>query len=320
MIASSIAAVSCIIWCYLTVARGRFWRLPISSANQGGHTTSLPRVAVVIPARNEADVISSVIRSLLEQDYAGPFNLFVVDDQSSDGTADVAREAASGQTGRLTIVTSAPLPPGWTGKMWALAQGTEIAATFLPEYLLLTDADIVHASTSISSRVALARANNLDMVSMMVRLRCESMAERALIPAFVFFFFMLYPPEWVNSPNRRTAAAAGGDILIRTDALARIGGIAAIRNELIDDCALAKKVKAGGSIRMGLTQEASSIRSYDGFRGIGSMISRTAFYQLRHSVWLLVGTLLGLAITYMVPPVLYFTEAGQACGRALPGS
>jgi len=305
MIAAWIGALSCVIWCYLIMARGRFWRPPISGAVSSDQIP-LPRIAVVVPARNEAEVIAPVIRSLLDQDYSAPLHIFVVDDHSEDGTAEVVREAASGREERLTIVASEPLPEGWTGKMWALWQGTRRAAEFEPEYFLLTDADIVHNPTSISSMVALAKAGNLDLVSMMVRLRCESLAERALIPAFVFFFFMLYPPEWVNDSKKRTAAAAGGDILIRADALAKIGGIAAIRNELIDDCALARKIKEVGKIRMGLTQEASSIRSYDGFGGIGSMISRTAFYQLRHSVWLLIGTLLGLAITYMAPPILVF--------------
>jgi hopene-associated glycosyltransferase HpnB len=196
------------------------------------------------------------------------------------------------------------LPAGWTGKVWALSQGVQQATQFAPDYFLFTDADIVHASDSITSLVARAQRDNLDLVSMMARLRCSSLAERALIPAFVFFFFMLYPPEWVSSPTHRTAAAAGGCILVRAEALARIGGIAAIRNELIDDCALGREIKRNGSVWLGLTQQTHSIRAYDGFGAVGHMISRNAFYQLRHSGWLLMAIVLGMAITFLGPPVL----------------
>jgi hopene-associated glycosyltransferase HpnB len=190
--------------------------------------------------------------------------------------------------------------------MWALSQGVQHASNFAPDYFLFTDADIVHASHSLSTSVALAQAGNRDLVSFMVKLRCESFAERALIPAFVFFFFLLYPPEWVNSGESNTAAAAGGDILVRAGALARIGGISSIRNQLIDDCALAREVKRNGSIWLGLTEQAHSIRPYGSFAVIGRMISRNAFYQLWHSFWLLLATLLGLGITYLAPPALVF--------------
>ncbi len=306
MLAASTSAMSLVIWVYMVFFRGHFWRPPLLQTVPKLQTSPAPRIAVIVPARNEADVIAPAVRSLLEQDYAGPMQIIAVDDHSSDGTSEILRKTVCSRAERLIVVSSEALPAGWTGKMWALSQGTQTAAKFLPDYFLFTDADIVHGPGSISAMVALARSENLDLVSMMVKLRCRSIAERLLIPAFVFFFFMLYPPKWVNNPKRRTAAAAGGDILIRADALARIGGIAAIRNELIDDCALARKVKEVGNIRLGLTPEVSSIRSYDGFGGIGSMISRTAFYQLRHSAWLLCGTLLGLAITYMAPPVLVF--------------
>jgi hopene-associated glycosyltransferase HpnB len=245
------------------------------------------------------------IQSLLEQDYVGRLHIFVVDDHSSDETASVARRAAA-QDERLTVISAMPLPTGWTGKVWALAQGVEQSAKFNPAYFLFTDADIVHAPDSITCLVARAQSGKLDLVSMMVLLRCSSLAERALIPAFVFFFFMLYPPEWVRNPKHRTAAAAGGDILIRTDALARIGGIAAIRNELIDDCALARKIKQSGSVWLGLTPNTCSLRDYGTFGSVGRMISRTAYYQLRHSVWLLIATILGLAITYLVPAIVSF--------------
>ena len=306
MIAAAIGALSCLIWLVLIAGRGRFWRVSTPADGLAMRPESAPRIAVVVPARNEADVIGRVIRALLEQDYPGPLHILVVDDHSTDHTAGVVSKAAKGRTDRLTILSAPPLPAGWTGKMWALAQGAERAAEFLPDYFLFTDADIVHAPGSVSSLVAMAQARGLDMVSMMVKLECSSFAECALIPAFVFFFFMLYPPEWVNDGHKRTAGAAGGDILVRAEALRKAGGIAAIRSELIDDCALAREIKRDGGIWLGLTRSAASIRSYDGFGGIGRMISRNAFYQLRHSVWLLLGTLLGLGITYLAPPVLVF--------------
>jgi hopene-associated glycosyltransferase HpnB len=188
--------------------------------------------------------------------------------------------------------------------MWALEQGVKGAAEFSPEYFLFTDADIAHAPHSLSSLVALAQFRHFDLVSMMVKLRCESFAERALMPAFVFFFFQLYPPNWVNDRRKKTAAAAGGDILVRADALAKIGGIEAIRGELIDDCALAREIKRHGAIWLGLTDEAASIRKYDTFATIGRMISRNAFYQLRHSFWMLLATLFGLGLTYLAPPAV----------------
>jgi hopene-associated glycosyltransferase HpnB len=259
-----------------------------------------------MPARNEADVVGPAVQSLLAQDYAGALRIFVIDDHSSDGTAGVVRAAAADHAQQVTVIPSTPLSSGWTGKMWALSQGVQQAAEFAPDYFLFTDADIVHAADSITSLIALAQSGNFALVSVMVKLQCSSLAERFLIPAFVFFFFMLYPPAWVNNPRRRTAAAAGGDILVRAEALAGIGGIAAIRSELIDDCALAREIKQTGSIWLGLAQNASSIRSYAGLSGIGRMISRNAFYQLRHSVWLLIGTVLALVITYLAPPVVVF--------------
>jgi len=304
MIAACIAALSFLMWLYLIAFRGGFWRVSVRPASPTPRTIAAPRVAVVVPARNEADVIGQVIRSLLKQDYAGPLRIFVADDHSSDGTAAVVRDAANAE--RVHVISSAPLPSGWTGKMWALSQGVQCAADFGPDYFLFTDADIVHAPDSISTLVSLAQEDNLDLVSMMARLRCSSFAERALIPAFVYFFFMLYPPRWVNNPQNKMAAAAGGDILVRAAASERIGGIAAIRHELIDDCALAREIKRNGKIWLGLTNQVSSIRVYGTFASIGRMISRNAFYQLRHSAWLLLGTVLAMAMTYLAPPILVF--------------
>ena len=306
MIAAWIGALSTCTWAYLLAARGRFWRIASATTDPKLACPSPPHVAVVVPARNEGDVVGRSIQSLLEQDYVGRLHIFVVDDHSSDETASVVRKAAAHKDDRLTVISARPLPAGWTGKMWAVAQGVDQAAEFNPAYFLFTDADIVHAPDSITSLVARAQNSQLDLVSMMVLLRCSSLAERALIPAFVFFFFMLYPPDWVRNPKRRTAAAAGGDILVRTEALARIGGIAAIRNELIDDCALARKIKQNGRVWLGLTRNTCSIRGYGTFGSVGRMISRTAFNQLRHSVWLLILTILGLAITYLVPAIVTF--------------
>jgi hopene-associated glycosyltransferase HpnB len=310
-----IGALSCLIWLILVAAWGRFWR--ITTVPPGlALSTSAPRVAIVVPARNEADVIGPVLQSLLNQDYAGPLRIYVVDDHSTDATAQVA--AAGGD--RVTVISSPELAPGWTGKMWALNHGVNAATGFSPEYFLFTDADIVHDPRSLSSLVALAQSRNLDLVSMMVMLRCESFAERALMPAFVFFFFMLYPPDWVNDYRKKTAAAAGGDILVRADALGKMGGIATIRDELIDDCALAREIKRSGPIWLGLTKDASSIRKYDSFGTIGRMISRNAFYQLRHSFWVLIATLLGLSITYLAPPaVLLVGVFSNHCAAFLGG-
>jgi len=299
-------------WLYLLVGRGGFWRM---ESGAGDHNRSLtvaaPRVAVVIPARNEEAVVGRAVGSLAAQRYPGPFHIVLVDDASEDGTAEAASSAAPAEV--LTVLPGAPLPEGWTGKLWAAAQGVEEAGRFSPEYLLLTDADIVHAPDVVARLVARAEEGAYDLVSWMVALRCVSLAERALIPAFVFFFLLLYPPAWIRNPRFRTAGAAGGCMLIRRRMLERIGGMARIRGELIDDCALARAVKdAGGRVWLGLSAESRSIREYGSFGEIGRMISRTAFTQLRHSPVLLVATLAGLALTFFAPPV-------AAVHRSLPG-
>jgi hopene-associated glycosyltransferase HpnB len=296
-----LGALSCLIWVILLAAWGQFWRVT-RAPSVLPRSTPLPSVAVVIPARNEAETLGQVLQSLLNQDYLGPLRIYLVDDHSTDATAQVASAAGD----RVTVISSPDLPAGWTGKMWALEQGVRAALEFSSEYFLFTDADIVHTPSSLSSLVALARSRNLDLVSMMVKLRCESFAERALMPAFVFFFFLLYPPNWVNDRRKKTAAAAGGDILVSADALKNIGGIATIRDELIDDCALAREIKHNGAIWLGLTNDASSVRTYNTFATIGRMISRNAFYQLRHSFWMLIATLVGLCITYVAPPLVLF--------------
>lgn len=308
------AALPLLIWVYLLGARGGFWRvarhLPPPLPPSTSQAPAARRVAAVIPARNEADVIGAAVRSLLEQELDGTIQVIVVDDGSTDGTASAALHAAAATnaSGRLTVIDGAPLPAGWSGKLWAMSQGIAAAAGYEPDYLLLTDADIEHDPGNVAALIARAEAHGLDLVSSMVRLSTSSFAEQCLIPAFVFFFFKLYPPAWIASRRARTAGAAGGCMLIRPAALARIGGIAAIRASLIDDCALAAAVKAsGGSISLGLTRSARSLRVYGSFAEIGRMIARTAFHQLRHSYGLLAATLLGLAVTYLAPPLLLFT-------------
>jgi hopene-associated glycosyltransferase HpnB len=295
------AALSLLIWIYLVFARGGFWRIDTShsAADRTART-----VVAVIPARNEADVIGQAVASLLTQDFPAPLDIVLVDDASTDGTAEAARQAAQkiGRAEQLTVLTGAPLPPGWTGKLWAVSQGAQAACERQPEYLLFTDADIRHHSRSVAELVSKAEADQLDLASYMVRLSTANFAEKALIPAFVYFFLQLYPPHWIASTKNKTAGAAGGCLLIKPEALARIGGHAAIRGQIIDDCSLARAVKSsGGKIWMGLSAQTQSLRPYEGFAEIGRMISRSAFNQLQHSALLLAGTLLALAVTYVVP-------------------
>jgi hopene-associated glycosyltransferase HpnB len=306
MTAEILGAVPLAVWCYLLLGRGRFWlaRQPETIAFS---ELKAKRVAAIIPARNEAPVVGKALRSLLAQDY--PLQAFLVDDESSDRTTAVAQEVAErlGEAKHLTIAEAGPRPPGWTGKLWAVSQGVRQAGTWNPEYYLLTDADVVHDRSAVAQLVARAESGPYDLVSLMVELRCETLAERALVPAFVFFFFMLYPPEWVKNPERRTAAAAGGCILVRSQALKEIGGIEAIHGELIDDCALARAVKQrGGRLWLGSTRISRSIREYRSWRDIGEMISRSAFTQLRHSVLLLGLTFVAMFVTFLLPIVLLF--------------
>jgi hopene-associated glycosyltransferase HpnB len=307
ILALSVASLS--IWIYLTLAHGGFWRvkrlMPAAIADLPAEAPE-PFIVAIIPARDEADVIPAAVPSLLQQSWLR-LHLIVVDDGSTDGTARAARETASaiGAADRLTVIQGRALPPGWSGKLWALHQGIEAAREFSPDFFLLADADVVHAPGNLRALASLAETGNYDMASLMVKLHCSSLAERALIPAFVFFFLMLYPPAWIADPRRKTAGAAGGCILIRPQALWRAGGMEAIRGEIIDDCALARRVKlSGGHLWLGLACQSASIRPYTSFGNIGRMISRAAFNQLRHSTPLLVVALLGLAVTYVAPPML----------------
>jgi hopene-associated glycosyltransferase HpnB len=284
------SAVGCLIWIVLVFGRRGFWR--VAEPGRLPEPTVRPAVTAVIPARNEAEVIGRSIGSLLRSEYS--LNIVLVDDHSTDGTAQ-----AAGVSERLTVMQAPALPPGWTGKLWAVNNGVEEAAKASPDYYLFTDADIEHAPGNVTQLVARAEAGGFDMVSLMVKLRCESFAEKALIPAFVFFFFKLYPP----GPS--TDGAAGGCILIRRTALERIGGMARIAHEVIDDCALAREVKAsGGKLWLGVTRTTKSIRPYPVLADVEQMIARTAFTQLNYSAWMLLGAVLGMFVTYLLPPML----------------
>ena len=306
-----IAVLALLVWMFLILGRGGFWlarehapgtcRLHADRVDE-----NWPRVVAVVPARNEADMLPRSLASLLAQDYRGLFSIIVVDDQSSDATADVARRLA--KDGRREVMTlgGLPLPPGWTGKVWALEQGIAHAkrGSAPPHFLLLTDADVCYAPDSLSHLVGRARTNALVMTSLMAMLNCQSLAERSLIPAFVFFFQMLYPFAWVNDRTAATAAAAGGCMLVERQALERAGGIAAIRGALIDDCALARLMKAQGPIWLGLTDRVISLRSYPQIADIRRMVARSAYAQLRYSPLLLAATVAAMSVTYMAAPIV----------------
>jgi len=319
MIAVAAGVVTVAIWLYLLAGRGGFWLLRRERAQPAPQAVPERSIAAIVPARNEADVVGRAVSSLLAQEHRSRLHVFLVDDDSSDGTAEAALHAAAAMeaAARLTVVRAGPLPAGWTGKVWAQAEGLRAAESFGADYFLLTDADIAHGPQELARLLALAESGGYDLVSLMARLACNTAAERALVPAFVFFFFMLYPPAWVARRDRKTAAAAGGCMLVRRQALMRIGGIAAIRGELIDDCALARAIKASGSIWLGSAGETHSLRPYSGWPEIGAMISRSAFTQLRHSVLLLAATLVAMSLTFLAPLLLVALGGWPAlCGAA----
>jgi hopene-associated glycosyltransferase HpnB len=320
-ISLAIALGALAIWLYLLLGRGGFWR----AADRDDWATIEPAewsaVTAVVPARDEAEVIGQSVASLLAQNYPGEFRVIIVDDQSRDGTAEVAKRTAAtlGSDGRLTVLSGAPLPPGWTGKLWAMQQGAAYADDTKPEFLLLTDADIAYAPDTLRSLVAQAQAGGLALTSLMAKLRCESLAERALIPAFIFFFQLLYPFGWVNRRDHPLAGAAGGCMLVRRKALQAAGGIESIRGDLIDDCALGRRLKRVGPIWLALTDRVRSLRPYPRVGDIRRMVARTAYCQLRYSPLLLAGTAVGLALTYLAAPILTVFGAGapQLIGGAV---
>ena len=319
-LAGTIGIITLAIWLHLFFGRGWFWRVKKFDADHsaGEAPAEWPSVIAVIPARNEAETIGQVVFGLLRQDYPGPFSIVIVDDHSEDATAALARRAtldsAAGE--RVRILNASPLPSGWTGKLWALHEGAssvqvsnDHAPLEPPNFYWFTDADITHSPDTLRRLVTRAHQKKLDLASLMVLLQAKSLPERALIPAFLYFFLMLYPPQWISDEDLSTAGAAGGCILLKGEALKRIGGFAAIRSQVIDDCALARKVKqSGGRVWMGLTRESRSLRAYNNFAEIRDLIARTAFTQLRYSLLLLIGTLLGLGLTYVAPVALLFAH------------
>jgi hopene-associated glycosyltransferase HpnB len=311
----ALAFVPLAAWLYLLAGRGMFWRLRERDNDVAPPVDAMeaPSVIAVIPARDEADVIAAAVTSLLAQDYKGRFRVILVDDQSSDGTADIARRAAlaSGHDDWCEILPGSERPSGWTGKLWAMKQGFAHAQkTQAWQYVLFTDADIAHASDNVSCLVARAEHGQLVLVSLMAKLECGTAAEQLLIPAFVFFFAMLFPFSWVNDRTRRTAAAAGGCMLVRTEVLNAAGGFEAIANAIIDDCALAGLLKRQGAIWLGLSERVRSLRPYRTVGEIGRMVARSAYAQLRYSPVLLCGTVFGMAIVYAAPLLLVLFAHG----------
>lgn len=304
--AFGLSLLTLVIWCVLVFARAGFWR--VSKPAPSPRPANWPAVVTVIPARNEADVIGRAVHGVLGQHYDGPLHLVVVDDHSTDGTADIARAAAVtlGRPDALTVIGARDLPAGWSGKVWAQSEGLAAADTAMPDagFVWLTDADIWHGPNVLTELVARATDEKRDLVSLMVRLRCDSAWERMIVPAFVFYFAKLYPFRKVADPRSRVAAAAGGCMLARREALARIGGFEAIRGELIDDCSLAAQIKQGGSIRLDLADDSVSLRPYDDWSSLWNMIARSAYTQLHYSPLMLAGATIGMILTYLVPPVL----------------
>jgi hopene-associated glycosyltransferase HpnB len=303
-----IAVLTLAIWVYLLLFRGGFWLGRESDArdppSMPRSDAPWPRVVAIVPARNEAAMLPRSLRSLLAQDYARPVTVILVDDQSEDDTADVARSVAAGR--EVVVLRGQPRPPGWTGKVWAMQQGIAYAAAMQdpPQFLLLTDADIGYSPDALTHLVERARGGGYVLTSLMAKLNCESFAERALIPAFIFFFQMLYPFAWVARASTSTAASAGGCMLAERRALESAGGMSAIRNALIDDCALAAAMKARGPIWLGLTQRVSSLRPYPRVDDIRRMVARSAYAQLRYSPLLLAGTFVGMTASYIAAPML----------------
>jgi len=298
-------------WVYLLFGNGRFWRgdQQLAARSPGDEALARwPAVVAVVPARNEADVVERALRSLLGQDYPGDLQIVLVDDRSDDGTGDIARRLASDHPAgsRLRVLESPDMPSGWVGKMWAVHTGIRCAESRWPNapYLYLTDADVEHSAGNLRAMVYKAEADGLGLVSLMVLLHCQSRWEKLLIPAFVYFFQMLYPFPRINDPRSRAAGAAGGCMLIRAESLKRAGGIASIRGEIIDDCALGAALKSVGRIWVGLSDSELSTRPYAGLAEIWAMVARSAYTQLRHSAWLLALTVVGMVIVFLAPPLI----------------
>lgn len=312
MIAFALALLTLVIWLTLIFARGFFWQARESDEQLApieAEAAACLRVTAIVPARDEAQTIARCVTSLLRQDGGVAFDVVVVDDQSSDGTGEAARAAADalGASARLAVLRGEDPPPGWTGKINAMRAGlahVDSRAGGAPEYILFTDADIEHAPDTLARLVGGAERGRLSLVTLMARLACDSAAERWLVPAFVYFFQMLYPFAWVNDPRRGVAAAAGGCMLVRREALARAGGLEAIRDALIDDCALGAALKRTGPVFLGLTRRVKSLRPYPQMADIRRMVVRSAYAELDYSPLKLAGGTLGMALTFIAPMAL----------------
>lgn len=331
---ASIAGLSLIVWLYLAFGRDFYWLDRNLLDRDPAPVASWPPVTALIPARNEADVIGRSLASILRQDYPGRLDVILIDDHSADATAQEARDATArlSAEARLNVITARALPRGWSGKLWALSEGLAEADKAGPEYIWFSDADIAHEPNTLRLLVAKSLTERRDLVSLMAELWCRSAWECLLIPPFVYFFQMLYPFPAVNDPGRRAAAAAGGCVLVRRAALKAAGDLQAIGGALIDDCSLARIVKdltlradpasLGGGIWLGRATGSRSLRPYAGLSDIWRMVARTAYTQLRHNPLLLAGTLLGMVLTYLVPPlgVLLYAWHGSAPAAALAGA
>ncbi len=302
LIAVSVLATAA--WVYLLAGHGGFWRtgVRLPAGTGGPRPAAWPAVVAVVPARDEAAILPQTLPTLLAQDYPGEFAVVLVDDASTDGTGAVA--AALGRDGPLRLVPGRALPPGWAGKVWAMAQGAEAAGEC--GFLLFTDADIGFAPGAVTSLVQAAVAGDWDLVSQMALLRAETGWERWIVPAFVYFFAQLYPFRRVGAARSRTAAAAGGCMLVRREALAAAGGLARIAGARIDDVALARLLKRGPARArcwLGWTTQVRSRRPYPRLADLWDMIARSAYTQLRFSPALLAGTVAGLVWLYLLPPL-----------------
>jgi hopene-associated glycosyltransferase HpnB len=322
LILAALAVLTLVIWLVLFFARGDFWKIWTYDANRET-TESLsvwPSVTAIVPARNEVSTVGETVTSLARQEYPGEFSILIVDDHSVDGTSDAVRQAASdsGASSRVEVIPAPPLPSGWTGKVWAMNAGVEAASSRATELFWFVDADVAAAPDVLRNLVSRLQSEKLALASLMVFLKAETLAERLLMPPFLYFFLMLYPPRWIADPKARTAGAAGGCILLRREILERIGGFASIHGEVIDDCTLARAVKrSGGRVWLGLTRTTRTVRGYGTFSVIRDMIARTAFTQLGYSTLRLLGTLAALAVTYFLPVVLTFSHDAHVWPIAL---
>lgn len=303
-----VACIAALAWAWLLLAHGRFWQITLPRI-PSTQPEFWPSVTIVVPARDEAALLPQTLPALLALDYPGAWRVILVDDNSTDATASIATQIAAAHDGRLQVVQAPPLRDGWTGKVHAMHAGLQAAGT--TDYILFTDADILHRPASLRYLVARAEADQLDLHSLMVKLHCTTFWEKLLIPAFVYFFQMLYPFEWSNNPARRTAAAAGGVMLVRAKALHDIGGLTAIRSAIIDDCALARAIKWRAKNKTGartllslVDHDVISLRVYAHLGDIWQMVSRSAYTQLGYSPWKLAGTVLGLGVLFGTPFLL----------------